>query len=160
MRGRKPNPTALKILHGNPGRRPLNRAEPAPPPVRDLTVPPELQGVAADEWRRLAPELHRLGLLTTIDDRALVAYCQTWARWLEAEDQIRAHGMVLTGKHGPIVSPFVGIAARTMQALKAWLVEFGMTPSARTRVKTDAGNKPADRFAKYDHALEPWPPKK
>lgn len=157
MRGRKPNPTALKVLRGNPGRRPLNMREPAPPRVVDLAPPVELKGAAAAEWTRTAPELQRLGLLTTIDRQALIAYCVTWARWLEAEDQIREHGMVLKGRKGaPILSPYVGIAARTMQQLKVWLEQFGMTPSARSRVKTDPGDKPADRFAKYDHALEKW----
>jgi P27 family predicted phage terminase small subunit len=157
MRGRKPNPTAIKILRHNPGRRPLNRNEPAPARARDLTAPPALLGAAADEWRRIAPKLHRLGLLTEIDDAALTAYCITWARWLEAETQIREHGMVLkTRKGAPILSPYVAIAARTMQQLRAWLEQFGMTPSSRSRVKTDAGQKPADRFDKYDHALEPW----
>ena len=35
MRGRKPVPTALKKLRGNPGKRPLNDAEPKP----DVVVP-------------------------------------------------------------------------------------------------------------------------
>ena len=30
-RGRKPKPTALKLLEGNPGKRPLNGREPVPP---------------------------------------------------------------------------------------------------------------------------------
>ena len=30
-RGRKPKPTALKVLEGNPGKRPLNENEPIPP---------------------------------------------------------------------------------------------------------------------------------
>lgn len=30
-RGRKPKPTAMKILEGNPGERPLNEREPIPP---------------------------------------------------------------------------------------------------------------------------------
>ena len=29
-RGRKPKPTALKVLEGNPGKRPLNENEPKP----------------------------------------------------------------------------------------------------------------------------------
>jgi P27 family predicted phage terminase small subunit len=156
MRGRKPNPTALKVLRGNPGRRPLNRNEPAPARAVDLAPPAELTGPAADEWRRIAPKLQRLGLLTEIDDRALAAYCLTWARYLEAETEIREHGMVLKGRKGaPFLSPYVGIAARTMQQLKQWLTEFGMTPSSRTRVKTDPGEKPADKFARFDHG-EPW----
>lgn len=30
IRGRKPKPTALKVLEGNPGHRPLNKKEPLP----------------------------------------------------------------------------------------------------------------------------------
>jgi P27 family predicted phage terminase small subunit len=159
MRGRKPTPTALKILRGNPGRRPLNRREPAPARAVDLTPPPELAGVAADEWRRLAPKLQALGLLTEIDDRALVAYCVIWARWLEAETQLRAHGLVLKGKRGaPFVSPYVKIAQQSAQQLRGWIEQFGMTPSARARVKTDPGDKPADPFTAYDHTdATPWP---
>lgn len=157
MRGRKPNPTALKVLRGNPGRRPLNKSEPQPARAEDLAPPRALKGAAAEEWKRIAPKLQRLGLLTEIDDSALTAYCVTWARWLDAETQIREHGMVLKGRKGaPILSPYLGIAARTMQQLKQWLEQFGMTPSSRSRVKTDAGSKPADRFDKYDHGLEEW----
>jgi P27 family predicted phage terminase small subunit len=157
MRGRKPVPTALKVLRGNPGRRPLNTREPAPPRAVDLTPPPELTGAAELEWRRLAPKLQRLGLLTEIDDRALVAYCVTWSHWIDAEAQIRKHGMVIKTKKGaPMVSPYVAIASRLMQQLKAWLEQFGMTPSARSRVKTDPGDKPADQFAEFDAGFEPW----
>jgi P27 family predicted phage terminase small subunit len=157
MRGRKPTPTALKVLRGNPGRRPLNKREPAPARAVDLTPPPELTGAAAAEWARLAPKLQRLGLLTEIDDRALIAYCVTWARWLEAEQELRDHGMVLKGRRGaPFLSPYVKIAATSLAQLKAWIEQFGMTPSARSRVKTDPGEQPADPFTKYDHA-EPWP---
>lgn len=157
MRGRKPAPTALKVLRGNPGRRPLNKAEPAPPRVVDLAPPPELAGAAAVEWARIAPKLQRVGLLTEIDVQALIAYCMTWARWLEAENNVRDHGMVLAGKRGaPVLNPYVAIAARAQQQLRVWLESFGMTPSSRTRVKTDPGDKPADRFAKYDDSLEPW----
>jgi hypothetical protein len=31
MRGRKPKPTALRLLEGNPGRRPIRGSEPRPP---------------------------------------------------------------------------------------------------------------------------------
>ncbi|MEQ8198694.1 MAG: phage terminase small subunit P27 family, partial [Clostridiaceae bacterium] len=30
QRGRKPKPTAIKVLEGNPGKRPLNKNEPKP----------------------------------------------------------------------------------------------------------------------------------
>jgi P27 family predicted phage terminase small subunit len=159
MRGRKPQPTQLKVLRGNPGRRPLNRAEPAPAPALSLAPPAWLEGEAVTEWHRLAPVLHRLGLLTEIDGDALASYCQTWARWREAEAAIRKYGMVLKGKNGfPVISPYVAVANRAMAHMKALLIEFGMTPSSRTRVKTDTGAAPeADPFAPFDHAgFEPW----
>ena len=156
MAGRKPVPTALKVLRGNPGHRPLNTREPAPARVVDLTPPAELSGVAAAEWIRLAPALQKLGLLTVIDDRALMAYCMVWARWLEAESHVRDHGLVLKGKRGaPFVSPYVKIAAQAALQLKGWIEQFGMTPSSRSRVKTDPGDKPADPFTKFDDG-ERW----
>lgn len=39
--GRKPKPSALKRLEGNPGKRPLNELEPIPP-VIGLTCPKHL----------------------------------------------------------------------------------------------------------------------
>ena len=159
MRGPKPKPTKLKVLHGNPGRRPLNDREPAPAP-HSLEPPAWIDGDALAEWRRLAPLLHRLGLLTEIDEQALTSYCQTWARWKAAELQIRKHGMVLRGKGGfPVISPYVAVANRSLAHLKQLLAEFGMTPAARTRVKTEAGPAPEDPFARFDHGtIKTWKP--
>jgi P27 family predicted phage terminase small subunit len=157
MKGRPPTPTSLKILKGNPGRRPLNKDEPAPAPRRSLAPPAWLQGDAVTEWRRLAPVLRRLGLLTEIDGGALAQYCALWARWREAERELAKTGMVIKGTKGfPILSPYVGVAHRTLVELRAMLVQFGMTPAARSRVKTDPGPKPDDPFAKFDGELERW----
>jgi P27 family predicted phage terminase small subunit len=48
--------------------------------------PPFLVGYAADEWWRVAPELHRLGLLTLVDVMPLAAYCEAYKRWRTAEE--------------------------------------------------------------------------
>ena len=62
MPGRPPTPTHLKLLRGNPGKRPI-RPEPQPEQPPTPPEPPDfLTGYAFDEWRRVAPELHRLGL--------------------------------------------------------------------------------------------------
>ena len=62
-RGRKPKPTALKKLEGNPGKRPLNELEPLPQ-VTMLRCPNWLEPEAKKEWRRLAPVLIGAGILT------------------------------------------------------------------------------------------------
>ena len=77
--GRKPRPTHLKILEGNPGKRSLTKNEPKPRPVNP-TQPDWLLREAKAEWRRVVPELERMGLLTTVDRAALATYCQAWAR--------------------------------------------------------------------------------
>jgi len=56
MRGRRPKPTRLKMLTGNPGKRPLNPNEPRP----EATIPDapaELSAGARAEWDRLAADL-------------------------------------------------------------------------------------------------------
>src|SRR5690606_37247509 len=84
MRGRKPNPTALRRLNGNPGKRGYNHLEPvAPEGLPDC--PPHLSELARAEWDRIAQVLYEMGVLTMVDRAALAAYCQAYARWAEAE---------------------------------------------------------------------------
>jgi P27 family predicted phage terminase small subunit len=162
MRGRKPTPTTLRVLRGNPGRRPLNAHE-AKPAAAGVHPPAWLTNdVAALEWGRIAPILNRLGLLTEIDEQALAAYCQAFARWRDAEAQIDKFGTVVKGKGGfPMISPFFSIADRTARQMRAYLIEFGMTPSARSRVHTHGDEGPADPFSEFDAGrLERWTPAK
>jgi hypothetical protein len=54
-----PVPFALKVLRGNPGKRPM-KPEPQPEQAMDVPEPPALiTGYAADEWWRTAPGAHR-----------------------------------------------------------------------------------------------------
>jgi phage terminase small subunit len=88
MRGRKPIPTHLRLIRGNPSKRPiLPEPEPTLPSVPP-EPPPYLTGHGAGEWRRLAPGLHRLGLLSVLDTAAFGAYCQSYSIWREATDAL------------------------------------------------------------------------
>jgi phage terminase small subunit len=71
MCGRRPKPSRMKVLTGNPGKRPLNAAEPRPEP-KIPDCPSELGPVARREWDRLAAELGSLRILTALD-RAILA---------------------------------------------------------------------------------------
>lgn len=148
MAGRKPKPTELKKLDGNPGKRPLNLGEPTPT-VKKPTCPAHLVGEARKEWNRMVKLLMALKLLTEIDRAALAGYCQAWARWIEAEKKIADDGMTIeTDKGNLIQSPYVGIANQSMKQMRAFLIEFGMTPSSRSRVSVptaDAGD-PYEQF--------------
>ena len=72
VRGRKPKPSHLKLVTGNPGKRAINTQEPVPERILPQP-PPELTAEARGEWDLVAGELNRLGLLTGIDRAALAA---------------------------------------------------------------------------------------
>ena len=83
-RGRKPTPTAIKELEGNPGKRKINEAEPKPE-KKAPPCPKWLEPEAKKEWRRLSKQLEQIGVLTEVDQAAFASYCQAYARWKEAE---------------------------------------------------------------------------
>ena len=134
MRGRKPKPTKLKVLTGNPGKRPLNHHEPRPEPaVPDC--PPELSEAAQREWNRLVGELSKLNLLTHLDRAALAAYCNAYAMWVEAVEAIQKYGSMVKSPSGfPIQSPYVAIANRQAEIMLRISAEFGFTPASRGRI--------------------------
>ena len=140
--GTKPRPARLKLITGNPGKRPLNRHEPQTRPA--LPSPPtHLTEEALEEWRRVAAELHRLGMLSEIDRTALAAYAQAYGRWVKAEralsrmaerDLLTGGLMIRTSNGNAIQNPLVGTANAASAAMMKYAVELGMTPSARTRI--------------------------
>ena len=133
--GRKPLPTALKVMRGNPGKRPLNDAEPVPDPAMP-TCPPQLTGAAREEWERVGTELLKLGLISQLDRGILTVYCDAWGRWVEAKEALEMTGMVVMTRTGyPVPSPYLTIANRSLEIMQKAAVEFGMSPSSRSRVK-------------------------
>lgn len=147
MRGRKPVPTELKILHGNPGHRPLNEFEPKPD-VEIPECPEHLDAEAKAEWGRIAPELAALGILTRIDRAALAGYCQAWSRWVYAEQQLAKFGVIVKSGGALAQSPYLPISNKALENMRKFLAEFGMTPSSRSRVKT-AEPKDEDGFDSF-----------
>ena len=137
-RGRKPKPTALKKLEGNPGKRQLNEYEPLPP-ISALRCPNYLLPEARKEWRRLAPSLIAMGVLTVADVVPFAAYCTAFARWREAEDFITKHGAVYKDPKGfARPNPCVAIAAQQLREIKSLAAEFGLTPANRTAIIANA----------------------
>ncbi|RQR29406.1 phage terminase small subunit P27 family [Burkholderia sp. Bp9142] len=133
MRGRKPTPTALKIARGNPGKRPLPENEPMH--TGEATAPEWLSAQAAAHWPIVAKQLGDAGVLTSVDTAALALYCEAFARWKHANDQVVKYGPVIKAPSGfPVQSPYLAIANRAHEQMTKLLIEFGMTPSSRSRV--------------------------
>lgn len=147
QRGRKPKPTALKMLEGNPGGRPLNEAEPKPQ-KKAPRCPTWLEDEAKREWKRMAKVLERLGLLTEMDMAAFAGYCQAYARWKEAEEFLTQHGSMVRTPNGYLQQvPQVSIAQTNMKIMLKFCEQFGLTPSARSRIVGGEGaSDPADEM--------------
>lgn len=151
QRGRKPKPTALKVLEGNPGKRPLNLFEPTPE-GKMPDCPEWLEEEAKAEWGRLAEPMFKLGLLTELDMAAFAVYCQAYARWKEAEEFISQHGSIVKTKNGFWQQvPQVTISHANQKVMLQAASEFGLTPSARSRII--AGNAAQDQASEMDMIL-------
>jgi P27 family predicted phage terminase small subunit len=136
-RGRVPKPTEQKKLEGNPGKRKINNQEPKPAIV--IPPPPDhLDEIALEEWTRLTTELQKLRMITVLDRAPLVALCQAWADYIKACDEVEKEGGVLfSDKGNAYLNPWTGIKTNAMDRILRISSEFGMTPSARSRLKVE-----------------------
>lgn len=149
MRGRRPIPTALKAAAGDgihdSGKRKLPTNEPKPVPGR-LAKPKHLSASASAAWDRLIEAIERLGVLSTTDRAAITMCAELLGLAADAYAAMKTEGTTTqhaNGTAGP--TPCFGIYVKATAQAKALLAEFGLTPSARPRVKVDKpGDDPAD----------------
>jgi phage terminase small subunit len=96
-----PVPFIQRKLRGNPGKRPM-RPPPEPAILPKCPEPPEwLHEYAKEEWWRTAPQLHVLGLLSSVDIACLAAYCSSYAMWRQASEELaREQGLLVMTQAG------------------------------------------------------------
>ena len=142
MRGRKPTPTHLKLIRGNPGRRPVSTDEFRP----DAKIPPcprHVKGEARKEWKRICELLNDCQMIAEVDRGALSMLCTAWGRYVNAEEMIEKASEQAPGSFGLFVkspngmaiqSPWLSVSNRAMEMYRTWCAEFGITPAQRVRV--------------------------
>ena len=133
--GVPPRPKALKLLQGVQKCR-INFQEPVPPP--GMPQPPKhLDTEAKREWRRVAPLLARMGVLTQIDGSAFALYCQTHSQWVTALRHLKQdENYVCVGNNMTVYQNlWFRIAQSCSATLHRMMCEFGMTPSSRSRIR-------------------------
>lgn len=140
-RGPAPIPTAVKLMSGNPGKRPLNRNEPKPEQAAP-TCPAWLSERGRAEWQRIVPELSALGLLTRVDRAALICYVEAVADLQDATELLAKEGKVAVAQSGyKMPHPACTLKRQAMQAIRNFAAEFGLSPASRSRISVPA---PAD----------------
>ena len=95
---------------------------------------------AKTEWIRLSEKLNQMGVLTEIDRSAFAAYCQSYARWKEAQEHINSEGATYETENGmQRPNPWVAICNTEQRLMMQAASEFGLTPSARSRIMAASG---------------------
>jgi phage terminase small subunit len=113
MRGRKPKPTAVKLVDGTQRCR-INRNEPKSLPG-SLVPPASLTRLKAIEhWKEMAPVLSEMGLLTKASRFALAQLCNEYAYM----------STTAYSRNGGSRDRYIKL-----------LCEFGLTPSSQSRIK-------------------------
>lgn len=129
-------PTELKILRGNPGKRPIKDDEPEAGEI--TTRPPAgLDVVARREWGRMVRKFGRLGVVKETDAEILSLYCQTYSRWRAAEAAIAEDGLAMMTPTGYRLHPCYSVSRDAALMMKSLLLEFGGSPASRTKVSVE-----------------------
>ena len=151
MTGR-PKPTKLKVLDGNPGRRELPKDEPKPRPSAPACAK-DIDKEARKVWKRMAPMLERLGLLTEADGDMFAILCQIRSRLVAINgelDQKSDESLLIQLKvtidgsgqehteYKP--SPWVVMEKQYMLLFRSYATEFGLSPRGRAGLSINSSN--------------------
>jgi P27 family predicted phage terminase small subunit len=145
QRGPQPEPTALKLVKGNSGHRPIRALlDEFMPEVEIPDAAPWMWAEAKLEWDRITPELEKYGLVSKLDRGSLIQLCQEWAKYCWAEqkiieknkaDPLGEAGMISTSPSGyRMPSAEVQQSRSSLEIYGKLCAQFGLTPSGRTRV--------------------------
>jgi P27 family predicted phage terminase small subunit len=140
--GRPSGPAPLSIedkeARGNPGKRKL--PSPAERPLNDrlfeMPPPPSYLGTyGTKEWLRTGPKLVKAKLLNETDLPAFEAYCLNIDLMIDARIDIKDNGMQVLGHRGYVRNPAIAAFGQASTAIRGFVSEFGLSPSARSRIR-------------------------
>lgn len=138
-RGPRPLPTAAKVLKGTfrADRAASHEWKPDPLTADEALAlcPKGLPAIARRLWKHLAPQLAGAQLLSKADVPAFIALCSAYARAVQAEHEVAREGLTIVTLKGFVLQhPAVSIARTSWAEFRRFCQEFGLTPSARSRV--------------------------
>lgn len=140
QRGAPKKPSEVEKLHGNPSKRPIKEEIKIEKPKEIPKPPMFLDTTAKKEWKRLAPKIYEVGILTDADIASFAAYCDSYSTWVAATKAMQA---LKPTKSSPAVFTFetdkgyqqqipeIGIANKAKEQMLKFAREFGLTPSSR-----------------------------
>lgn len=148
VRGPAPKPTKLRLLEGTHPER-VNPREPVP--SADLPLPPdEIADDVREVWDYTVAQLDLMGVASAADRDALYCYAQAVVTHRKAARLLAGSPVLIKGQLGGLVrNPALAVARDAAYTIRQFAQEFGLTPSARTRVdaKRDESSEDVNPFA-------------
>jgi len=161
--GPRPMPSRLKIITGNPGKRPLNEDEPQPDALDDFSPPDHIENdeLAVRKWDEAVQVLCDMQVMTIADRETLARYCLVWSHWMQMREKCRQLGREIMHYEADPNRTDGRLRIKWAQPAP-WAVdekaarkdllqlerEFGLTPSSRSQV-TIHSNKADDPFEAF-----------
>ena len=148
--GRKAKPTALKLIEGNPGNRPINEHEPAPPKVYNPDAPEGFTSVQIAKWDEVVGKLGKIRILTELDLDSVEIYVREWVNYHVALADVADRGKLLQLASGGVMwNPQWTQLKHSQSVCRSIMSEFGMTPSTRVGLVADADDKGKSRWSNF-----------
>lgn len=142
-RGPAPEPSTLKDMKGNPGKRAQNKSEPEA--TGTPRCPNHLGSYGKAVWKRIAESMPD-SLYAQADRELLAAYCAAADLHKRAVEAIKDEGEVAIGESGqPYQNPWVGIQNKQAQLMATLGTRLGLDPAARTSIQMPKEN-PKSKF--------------
>ncbi|EOI3540820.1 phage terminase small subunit P27 family, partial [Cronobacter sakazakii] len=91
MSGPPKTPTHLRLVRGNPSKRPINKNEPQPPAGVPPT-PKHFDKQAKYWFKRMAEELDAVGVISQLDARALELLVEAYTEYRHHCDTLEIEG--------------------------------------------------------------------
>tara|TARA_R100000231_G_scaffold139628_2_gene121790 strand:- start:14783 stop:15244 length:462 start_codon:yes stop_codon:yes gene_type:complete len=142
MKGRKPKPTKLKQMSGTAQPCRVLDNEMSVSVLANIPEPPfKLSEQAEREYYIICQELHSKKMLHLVDLSLLTAYANEMALYIETERVLRQHGRIdeFYNEDGQLIrrqsKPEQKISNDALNKALKIAVQFGVTPSARTRIQ-------------------------
>lgn len=136
-------PAALKVLKGTDQPCRMNDMEPEP---STEIVKPSLSKKASKKWDELVKILQDCKVMTTADQDTLAHYCESWVLLQDAYKQCLENSVVYDDSGIPQLNPVHRMQQQYFKQTLDAAKELGLTPAARTKVKTTEKKKDAGGF--------------
>jgi P27 family predicted phage terminase small subunit len=137
----KPKPTHLKLLQGNPGRRPLNKNEPTPKKRISRKPPKYLTPLEREIWEDTMAEVPR-GMVRKLDMNSFETFVTSYAEFREACQEMHGEPLVIETPGGLVKpNPLLTVKREAAKMMLRAAAELGFTPSSRSKISVDPNAK-------------------